>query len=65
MAAELDVMVQVMNAEEKGKITLNLLQPEVNTGLTATISDPDGAATPSDWKWYRAKVTSAQHARHQ
>ena len=58
MAAELDFMITVMNAEEKGSITMNLLQPEVNTDLVATISDPDGGVdqAAATWSWYRAKV---------
>ena len=34
MAAELDVMVQVTNVDEKGSVEVKWLQPEVGTALT-------------------------------
>ena len=58
MAAELDVRVNVTNADEPGSITFTLLQPEAGTQITAVLSDIDGADTDdgTGWDWYRAKV---------
>ena len=58
MAAELPVMVQVMDSEEPGKVELNWLEPEVGTAITATLSDPDGDTNNISWTWYRAKVNN-------
>ena len=59
-AAELPVTVQVTNANEPGTVDFNLLQPEVGTPLTATVSDLDNVDTSETrtWTWYRAKVSS-------
>ena len=72
--AELRVTVQVTNAEESGWITLNWLEPEVGTEITATVHDPDqvdGPVTGATWQWYRSKVdnpranpTTAQLTNH-
>ena len=59
---ELDVTVSVQNDNEGGRVSLSLLQPEVETALTATASDPDGGVTVSDWQWYRAKFVSQKPA---
>ena len=64
MAAELDVIVQVTNVEEKGSVEVKWLQPEVGTLRCPTIlSDPDGPLTVAGrllrstlGRWYRAKV---------
>ena len=54
------VTVQVTNANEPGMVDFNLLQPEVGTELTATVSDLDNVDTTQTqmWTWYRAKVTN-------
>ena len=53
------VDVTVTNANEKGTIVLNRLQPEVdddtndetNVQITATLTDPDGDPTNPGWAW--------------
>ena len=57
MAAELPVRVQVVNADEPGRVDFSLLQPEVGTPITATTTDADGMVGPVTYTWYRAKVT--------
>ncbi len=37
-----DVTVQVTNVDESGEVALNSAQPQVGTGITATLTDPDG-----------------------
>ena len=60
MADELEVTVQVTNAKEAGMVGFTLLQPEVGTPITATLSDLDNVDTGETptWTWYRAKVTT-------
>ena len=55
VAATLEVMVQVIDADEDGSVELNWLQPEVGTVITASLSDPDRGVTGESWTWYRSK----------
>ena len=60
LAATVEVTVQVINSNDAGTVDMTLLQPEVGTELTASVSDLDGEVTITDsgegWTWYRAKV---------
>ena len=55
------VTVEVKDMEEDGTIALaptgvdaaTLLQPQVNVGITATLSDPDGSVSETTWEWHR------------
>ena len=59
MAAEQMVTVQVTNAKEAGMVDFTLLQPEVGTAITASVTDLDNAVdTGQNWTWYRAKVSN-------
>lgn len=58
MAAEQMVTVRVTNAKEAGTVGFTLLQPEVGTPITASVSDLDGGVTGEAWTWYRAKVAN-------
>ena len=49
--ATITVTVTVTNVEEPGKVTLNLLQPQVGTGLTTIVTDPDGGVRGMTWEW--------------
>ena len=56
---ELNVTVKVINStedNEPGKLTITNRQPEVNTVLTAVLTDPDTVDTTEAmaWQWYRA-----------
>ena len=51
------VRVTVTNVEEAGSITLSHTQPEVGARLTATLTDPDRAKSPS-WQWYRGDASA-------
>ena len=49
--------ISIINVDEAGTVTLGNLQPQLNTPLTATLSDPDGlvptavTATNIRWRW--------------
>ena len=45
------VTITVTNVEEAGTVDLSSVQPQVDTPLTATLSDPDGGVTGTTWKW--------------
>ncbi len=43
LTATLDVTIEVANAEDPGSVLLSQRQPQVGTGVHATISDPTAA----------------------
>ena len=49
--ATITVTITVTNVEEPGRVTLNLLQPQVGTGLTTIVADPDGGVRGMTWEW--------------
>ncbi len=51
---ELPVTVSVTNEDEAGSLTLSSVQPQVDTALTATLTDPDGLVS-TDWVWERSQ----------
>ena len=48
------VTITVDNLDEAGTVTLSPAPPQVGTALTATLDDPDGAATGVTWQWERS-----------
>ncbi len=54
----LDVTVTVTNVEEVGTVRLSSVQPQVDTLLTATLSDPDDVVSDIRWSWQRSSVGS-------
>ena len=60
--SETKVTVVVENVDEDGSTTLNRLQPEVGTPITAVVSDPDGTPDVDDitFQWYVSKVSSPE-----
>ncbi len=45
------VEVTVTNVEEEGRVDLSPTAPRVDEALTATLSDPDGSLSATDWQW--------------
>ncbi len=45
------VEVTVTNVEEEGRVDLSPTPPRVDEALTATLSDPDGSISSTDWQW--------------
>ncbi len=45
------VTVMVTNVDEMGRVDLSPAPPRVDEGLTATLSDPDGRVSSTDWLW--------------
>ena len=60
LSTESHVTIQVVDVNESGDITLNRIQPEVGTAITATLTDPDGTDGDGNadvsWQWYVSKV---------
>ena len=56
--ASLPVMITLTNVEESGTVNLSA-QPQVDTALTASLSDPDGSVSGLAWTWERSSNQSA------
>ena len=48
------VTINVTDVEEPGKVTLSPVLPQVDTPVTATVSDPDGSVSGATWTWERS-----------
>ena len=58
---DMALTVIVENADDTGEVTLQWLQPEVDTEIEATLTDPDGGITgTSVWTWYTSKVADPE-----
>ena len=51
----LTLNINVTNVDEPGSLTLDDA-PETGTALTATLDDPDGSVTVSQWQWARGNA---------
>ena len=49
------VTVTVTNVNEPGTVKLTTLAPRAGVALTASVTDPDGAATGPVWQWARSQ----------
>ena len=56
------VTISVKNVDEPGTVTLLPAQPQVDTPLTASLSDPDGAPSAISWQWARADSATGTFA---
>ena len=50
------VTVTVTDVDEDGDVVISLLQPEVAIPIMASVTDPDGGVTVTDWKWEVSEV---------
>ena len=56
MRTDIALTVIVGNADDTGELTLQWLQPEVGTAITAILTDPDGNTSNPTWTWYTSKA---------
>ena len=56
--ASRNVAVTLTNVEENGTVTLDRVQPEVGSAITATLSDPDGGVSGVTWQWQSQETGS-------
>ena len=45
------VTITVNDVEENGKVSLTWTKPQVNTAITASLTDPDGVTPDPTWEW--------------
>ena len=48
------VTINVTNEDDPGELTLSSMQPQVDTLLEATLTDPDGSVTGENWVWEKS-----------
>ena len=58
LSTEVAVVVLVENEDEDGVVELNYLQPEVDTDITAMLTDEDMVDGTITWEWSVSKVTN-------
>ncbi len=56
---EISITIEVTNVDEAGTVTLGSNNPEVNTALSASLTDPDGSVTELAWQWQKADTADA------
>ena len=57
-STSIPVTITVNNLEEAGTVTLTLLQPQVGTAQTATLTDPDKNPSRVSWQWARGETST-------
>ena len=58
---DIALTVIVGNVDDAGELTLQWLQPEVGTPITATLTDPDGGISGTPGRtWYTSKVADPE-----
>ena len=56
------VRVTVENIEELGKVSLTQRVPQEGIPVTASLTDPDGNISGTEWQWYRVTLPTADGA---
>ena len=66
MSVPRNVQVTVTNENETGDIEFNHIRPEVGTGITASLSDPDRVLRITGWQWLNdtAEINGATSATY-
>ena len=54
--SERALVIEVMNVDEDGKVTLSTTQPAVGQPITATLTDPDMKIVEVEWQWERSDL---------
>ena len=57
-----NVVVEVTNVDEPGKVTLSALRPQSAVVFTASHSDPDGGMSDLKWQWAKASSKNGAYA---
>ena len=57
-----DVVVEVTNVDEPGKITLSALRPQSAVAFKAVHTDPDGSISDLKWQWAKASSKNSRYA---
>ena len=52
------VTINLVNVDEPGKVTISPPEAEVDTSLTASLTDPDGGISATAWQWDKSQDAS-------
>ncbi len=55
LSATLEVIIEVVDAEEDGEVFLSQREPQVGSVVYATVSDPEGGVAIRRWEWERSE----------
>ena len=55
---EMSVRITVLNVDEVGTLTLSPEQPRDGEPVTATLTDPDGVVSITNWEWFATSTSS-------
>ena len=58
MSGKLDVTINVLDAEDTGKVSIMVREPQVGVSVTATVTDQDGGILRKTWQWSSAGEAS-------
>ena len=53
-STSLDLIIEVVDTEDAGKVSLSQRHPQVGIEIHATVSDPDGGVSITRWVWERS-----------
>ena len=48
------VTINLINVDEPGSVSFSTTEPSEGTAITASLTDPDGAATSVEWQWSKS-----------
>ena len=60
--ATIIVTIDVTNLDDAGAVTLSTARPYLSVRLSATLADPDGGITGSNWQWFSSPDGSSDWA---
>ena len=55
-STSLDLIIEVVDGEDSGEVSLSQRHPQVGIELHATVSDPDGGVSIKRWEWDRSEI---------
>ena len=55
-STSLDVIIEVVDTEDPGGVSLTQRQPQVDREVSAILSDPDGGVSINRWEWNRSAI---------
>ena len=56
------ITITVNNVEEPGKVTLTWTRPQVDTEITASLTDPDGDISDKTWQWEKSSTVQGTYS---
>ena len=61
-SASASLTINVTNVDEPGRVSLSWKQPQVDTEITASLTDPDGGVSGETWQWAKANNSNGNYS---